>query len=273
MLALSPATATAYHCGGNPYTGYSCKELEIEALSPPIGSSFEEGQEGPWVMIAAHGLLYPQVYVAYSPETGSDGHTLSDLYSADWFLFFESSTDEGVYTSAGPSRYLRAGTYYWQMEAGGGPEYQTPIYTFVVTPKPEPPSPPAAPPPSPPAAPPPSPPPPASPPTTTACVIDCIPYEAPMLLGDAYYVVNEIIELRTGHNAYHLHRKCKTGPNTATCKATWATARRLRSRTLLYSGTFSLRGGLWAFSGTRERVGCVRRFGAKHCASKVHWKG
>jgi hypothetical protein len=155
-IAVAPPAASA-HCGQfNP-----CVELEIQALSPPIGSSFEEGNLGPWVMIAPHGLGVVTVNVNTSPATGSDGRTLSDLYRAEYpssFYFFESSTDEGVYTSYGPSRYLKAGTYYWQMEAEyyhpPGVEYQTPIYSFVVTPKPAPPSPPAAPPPSPPSTPP-----------------------------------------------------------------------------------------------------------------------
>jgi hypothetical protein len=155
-IAVAPPAASAY-CG----QGAPCEELKIEALSPPIGSSFEEGQEGPWAMIAPHGLELVQVNVNTSPQTGSDGHTLSDLYREPLgsFWFFESGTDEGVYTSQGPSRYLRAGTYYWQMEAKHYfplAEYQTPIYTFVVTPKPAPP----------PSSPPPSSPPPASPPPT-----------------------------------------------------------------------------------------------------------
>src|SRR5271169_4268351 len=89
IAVVAPPAATAY-CGQY----YPCYELEIEALSPPIGTSFEEGQEGPWVMIAAHGLNFVHVNVSTSPQAGSDGHTLSDLYRADSFYFFESGTDE-----------------------------------------------------------------------------------------------------------------------------------------------------------------------------------
>ena len=65
------------------------------------------------------------------------------------FYSYESSTDKGVYkTVLGPSLYLTPGTYYWQMkgtkDAPSIAEYQSPIYTFVVTPKSPPPSPPAA---------------------------------------------------------------------------------------------------------------------------------
>jgi hypothetical protein len=140
--------------------------LEYSYLSPAVGTNFVKGEEPTtWVMVAAHGLGPVTVNIASSPLTGTDEHTLSDLDRVCCGpTLYESYTNEGVYT--GSSIFGReAGTYYWQMEGKvfscPPPEYQcysvkyqTPIYSFVVTPKPAPPSPPAAPPPSPPATPP-----------------------------------------------------------------------------------------------------------------------
>ena len=263
-IAVAPPAASAYYCGDPNPLGEPCKELKIEALSPPIGSSFEEGQEEPWVMIAAHGLQFVHVYVAFSPQTGSDGHTLSDLDRAGEFFFFESTTDEGVYTSyEGPPRSLGAGTYYWQMEAGVVSEYQTPIYSFVVTPKPAPPSPPAAPPPASP--------PPASPPPPYVPVI-----APPLSLGAAYSSVKNIIRGRIG-GPHNFSDKCRKGSRTKVrCQVSWSSAYHMSSLTFLYSGIFNLEtqphGGIhYSFVGTRARYGCVRHLGVKRCASNVHW--
>ena len=253
-IAVAPPVASA-HCGQS----YPCYELEIEALNPPIGTSFGEGQEGPWAMSAAHGLQFVWVYVNTSPETGSDGHTLSDLYRADFnfFTFSESGTDEGVYTSQGPSQYLRPGTYYWQMEAvkySASAEYQTPIYSFVVTPKPAPPSPP----------PPPQP------------VFTPSPTTPPIPLAKAYADVKTIIRSKTGRSAHHLSDSCTFDSRTVTCQASWTSAWPRSSRTLLYAGTFKLepRPTIYhfSFSGLKKRYGCTLRSGARHCASKVHWR-
>lgn len=267
-IAVAPPAASAYYCGDPNPLGEPCKELQIEALSPPIGSSFEEGQGGPWVMIAAHGLRFVHIYVAFSPQTGSDGHALSDLDRAGEFFFNESTTDEGVYTSyEGPPR-LGAGTYYWQMEAGAVSEYQTPIYSFVVVPKAVLPSPAEAPPPASPPAPPPASPPAATPPVWS--VTPTIPF------ARAYADVKSIIRRRTGHPAHHLSDSCTFDSRVVTCQASWTSAWPRSSRTLLYAGTFKLEprsaGYQFSFSGRKKRYGCARPSGAKQCASKVHWR-
>jgi hypothetical protein len=84
----------------------------------------------------AHTALFPHVRVSTSPETGTDGHTLSGLHEipgANFYLYEE--TIQGFYRTdlEEPERYLPQGIYYWQMESG---RYQTQIYSFVVTPKP-----------------------------------------------------------------------------------------------------------------------------------------
>ncbi len=106
------------------------------------------------------------VHIATKPALGVDGHTLSDLYEVGSLALSESSTNPGVYRSGGypggVSNRLPSGTYYWQMEAEseetvvkqkcyealGNPclakipeshttryKYQTPIYSFVITPR------------------------------------------------------------------------------------------------------------------------------------------
>ncbi len=145
------------------------------------------------------------------------------------------------------------GTYYWQAWANymeGPPAWRvvhliSPVFTFTVT------------------APAPAPPPAETRPTIT--------------LSESYAAVKEIVRKETGESARHLSDKCRrTGASEATCKASWFTAVHLSSSTLLYTGSFKLwrepEGNYFSFSGLRERVGCARRFGAKHCASKVHWR-
>ena len=127
-MATSPARAT--YC--NP-----CVNFSFSNLSPPIGTSFVYGEPHPeWTMNAPTGR-FPFVRVSTSPETGTDGHTLSGLHEigeAD-FYFSEGGTNQGFYRTnrEEPIRYLPQGTYYWQMESG---PYQTQIYSFVVTPEP-----------------------------------------------------------------------------------------------------------------------------------------
>jgi hypothetical protein len=259
-IAVVPPAATAY-CGQH----FACSALEIKALSPPIGSSFEEGQEGPWAMVAPHGLEFVQVNLNTSPETGSDGHTLSDLHRAafGFFPFFESSTNEGVYTSQGPAPYLRAGTYYWQMEADkffSAAEYQTPIYSFVVTPAPA-----AA----------------SRPPAATPPVFPAEAKVPPLTLSEASSFVKSYIKRRSHRRAAHVTAKCRlTGRQTARCQATWYSALHITAATSKYAGHFSVEARYEharyepvtiSFSGTRAQVGCLRRYSAKHCASKVHW--
>lgn len=272
-IAVAPSAASAY-CGQAP-----CEELQIEALSPPIGSSFVEGQEGPWVMIAPHGREFVHVNVDTSPQTGSDGHTLSDLYRAElgYFSFSESGTDEGVYTSQGPSHYMKPGTYYWQMEAEkfnyspccSQVEYQTPIYSFVVTPKPAP------------------------PPAVSAQLCEagtkitqsgfCAPPvqpEAPvpaLTLSEASSFVKSFIKRQSHRHAAHVTASCRlTGKQTARCKATWYSALHVTAASSKYMGQFSVDARYEpmtiSFTGTRAQVGCLRSYSPKHCASKVHWK-
>jgi hypothetical protein len=127
-MATSPARAT--YC--NP-----CVNFSFSNLSPPVGTSFVYGEPHPeWTMNAPTGL-FPFVRVSTSPETGTDGHTLSGLYEvpgADFYLS-ESGTIRGFYRTdrEEPIREQPAGIYYWQMESG---RYQTQIYSFVVTAKP-----------------------------------------------------------------------------------------------------------------------------------------
>jgi hypothetical protein len=135
--SLTTSTATATYCE-------RCENFTFSSLNPPIGTSFVEGEPHPlWTMNADPGFSFVVVRVSTSPETGTDGHTLSDLQEVHVgapFYFNESETNRGFFrtNTEEPSRYLPQGTYYWQME--GLKEvlgYQTPIYSFVVTPKPE----------------------------------------------------------------------------------------------------------------------------------------
>jgi hypothetical protein len=134
MAAAPPASA---HCGRYD----PCQSLAFSNLTPQVDTDFVAGEPHPdWTMNAAPGLASVEGRVSASPETGPDGHTLSDLHEVRGaeFYFFESTTDEGLYrTTAGvPASWLPPGTYYWQIEAvGPAGEYQTSIYTFDITPK------------------------------------------------------------------------------------------------------------------------------------------
>jgi hypothetical protein len=150
--SITTSTATAAYC--DQQGGFVCENLAFSNLSPPVGTSFQEGHTaGGWMMNAAHGLEFVHVRLATSPDTGTDGHTLSDLFeTCCGFSFSENGTNDGVYTGQGLPNFLGAGTYYWQMEAiklNAFTEYQPSIYWFVVTPKPSPPTPTPAPQPSP----------------------------------------------------------------------------------------------------------------------------
>jgi hypothetical protein len=125
-MATSPARAT--FC--NP-----CVNFSFSNLSPPIGTSFVYGEPHPeWTMNAST-VLFPFVRVSTSPETGTDGHTLSGLHEIPGADFYLIETNHGFYRTdrEEPIRELPAGIYYWQMESG---RYQTQIYSFVVTAKP-----------------------------------------------------------------------------------------------------------------------------------------
>lgn len=248
--------------------------LEYSYLSPPVGTNFvKEEPTSTWVMVAAHGLGAVSVNIATSPLTGTDEHTLSDLDRVCCGpTLNESHTNEGVYTgSSNIPIFLEAGTYYWQMEAGvfscPPPEYQchsvkyqTPIYTFVVTPKPAPP----------PAPPPPAPQPAPSPPTVSAPPIT-------LALAESYSDVKDIIIARSGHNAHHLKAKCRnTSQSQAKCIASWFTALHVSPSTSVYSGDFYIdkrgEGDFFTFVGIKAKVGCTERHSLKHCESKVHWQ-
>jgi hypothetical protein len=98
----------------------------------------------------------------------------------------------------------------------------------------------------------------------------------PLTLIEALGAVKHLIKSRTHRSAYHLTDKCRlTGTQTATCKATWDTAQRVTSTTTAYAGTFKVDARYepttLSFVGGRARVGCVRRFSTKRCASTVRW--
>jgi hypothetical protein len=137
VIAMAAAPPASAHCGlYDP-----CQSLAFSNLTPPVDTDFVAGEPHPdWTMNAAPGLTGVEGRVSTSPETGPDGHTLSDLHEVRGaeFYFFESTTDERLYrTMAGvPHSWLPPGTYYWQIEAvGQASEYQTSIYTFAITPK------------------------------------------------------------------------------------------------------------------------------------------
>ena len=137
-VAMAAATPAGAHCGQND----PCQSLAFSNLTPPVDTDFVAGEPNPeWMMNAAPGLIGVEGRVSTSPETGPDGHTLSDLHEVrgERFYFLESTTNEELYrtTTGVPHGWLAPGTYYWQIEAvRQASEYQTAVYSFEVAPKP-----------------------------------------------------------------------------------------------------------------------------------------
>ena len=254
---------------------HAVEVLPVESVSPADGTTFPLPTEGILFEIASPIVFNsPEclgaAYVAVSSQdvlnaVSPEGGRLANDFQVDYRAMTPSQAYPGVlwavsgYVSGGRWWSSTPGTYYWQVEGRcllHSSEYLSPIYRLTIAPPPSPASPP---PPAPPVA-----------------------SELPNLeLETAYGLVDRLIEDTTGHAGYRLHRKCRnTGATAARCQVTWATARHLRARTFLYSGTFTIwftasgPGWVteWAFSGSRERVGCIRRSGAKHCASQVRSK-
>jgi hypothetical protein len=270
VLIVVVAVIAAPGASAEP-AGCEYQPLVWSELNPPVGTNFTEteSQNTIWAMVAQPGWRYTTVYVASGPLLGSDGRTLSDLDRVDSFVLAESQTNPGLYRSfKGPSNSLRAGKYYWQMEAKTipigctPPQYQSPVYSFEIVPKPAPtpkaPSPPAPPP----------------PPQPTEI----------LTLREAYALVRQDIRRKTHAGAYKLSDRCwKTSSSQAKCKAAWMASPHPSSRTFLYAGTFIVEHGEWSpqlrnnlyatFTGLRAHYGCDKRLGMKRCASHLHWSG
>jgi hypothetical protein len=231
------------------------------------------------------GLIGPKVNIAAENAVNSNGRLFPEVTVESLYLK-ESERYPEAY--AGYSTYepwaTIPGTYYWQFEGRRlesvekcewnpylGEErcsptsewfnYLSPVYTLVITPKP---------------APPPASPPPAPPPTPMAQ-----PQAATvpaLTLGEASSFVKSYIKRRFHRRAAHVTTKCRlTGRQTARCDATWYSALHITATTSRYAGRFSVNARYepmtLSFTGTRTQVGCLRRYSAKHCASKVHWHG
>jgi hypothetical protein len=268
IVALIPATAQAAR-----------EPLPITSTSPASGAVIPVRPAGlgesSWSLTSIPGLRNVAVIVTLTPATGTDGIRLSDTDLEQFCVLNPSITNEGVYQRNGCGAGMSQGTwttvprtYYWQIWSEwteyryNGPgtgevvtkEYASPIFTITVA-YPTPPTPP--------------------------------PVEEPteiLTLREVYAVVKQNIGRKTHAGAYQLKDKCeKTSSSTARCKATWIAGRHPSPRTFLYSGVFAIEHGEWSpqlmsnlyvgFAGLRERYGCARRFGSKHCASKVHWAG
>ena len=92
-VAMAAATPAGAHCGQND----PCQSLAFSNLTPPVDTDFVAGEPNPeWMMNAAPGLIGVEGRVSTSPETGPDGHTLSDLHEVrgERFYFLESTTNE-----------------------------------------------------------------------------------------------------------------------------------------------------------------------------------
>jgi hypothetical protein len=236
ITSASPANGATLQPIGQP----ALHPLQLEVISPVTTAG-----------------RYWMVKIATQNIPGQNGSLAND-FKVEGVSLEQSDAYPTVYRGQAFETWLSTpGMYYWQIEATeirGAPTYAlvhylSPVYTLII-------------------AAPPSPPPIENTPPRSVTPT--------LTLAESYAAVKEIIRERTGHNARHLSDKChRQSQNKALCKAQWATAVHFSSGTFLYSGTFGLvaepEENHFLFLGLRARWGCLRRFGERHCASKVSW--
>lgn len=254
-------------CGVLTAPSLAAEPLPVTSVSPADGATIPlPSGPVPFELVSPSPERLWNVNVEVSTQNipGQDG-SLADDFKKDFFSLFQSDAYPTIYR--GQSGYVGGGywwdstpgTYYWQIHAttmSPLAEYLSPVYTLTITA---------------PAPPPTSPAPPQTPPATS---VEAAPT---ITIVEAYAAVKEIIRKQTGRSAHHLSDKCRrTSQSEATCKAAWSSAARLSSSTLLYAGSFYLsrepQGNYFSFQGLRERYGCAKRYGTKHCASQVRWR-
>jgi len=215
----------------------------------------------PYVSVSTQDLL-DEIPGSFEGQLASD-------FRVDYFLLAPSQAYPGL--DSGVSGYVpngywwssTPGTYYWQVQGScSSPftQYVSPVYTLVIAP----------PVPAPASAPAPATVPAPSAPTPNG------PAAYALTLSHSRATVKQAILERTGRSPHDLSDKCRSiSESRARCKASWASATRFSSTTLLYAGDFNLEqtseGTFYSFTGLRERAGCARHHSAKHCASNMHW--
>jgi hypothetical protein len=253
----------------------AAEPLPFVSLTPEDGAVLTQ-TAGPgiqWYMTGgpkdAYGIY---VRVSSTPDVGTDGQTLSDLHTLDYFVLGRSSTDVGVFrgvSNAGPTRWPNyPGTYYWQASANwteyipddpNTPQYDgqivnhsqlSPIRRITVT-APQQPTPPAAPP--------------AAPPNPLR-----------MTTAMARYFVRATIRAHTHREPVGLTYGCARSTITAfICHPVW------RDRIFAYRATAQMRNtsaigttvyARVGFDGKRAKRSCLRKKKSfTRCATKVHW--
>jgi hypothetical protein len=276
LFGLVVPLALGVQLAGVVQVAWGAKQLPITitSASPVSGASFTAfptpyPQDVTFTITTpTTGILAPRVIVA--SENAVDGYgrlfrelTVESIYLKESERYPETYSGGSVYETWA----TKPGTYYWQFEGQGFAEgvsyvselpYLSPVYTLVIAPSP----PPAAP--------------------TPQAPVNVTEPETPvpnLTVAEAVTAAKSLIHTRSHHNTYRLSMQCElTGTQTATCTATWFTAKHVVGSTTLYAGTFKIDASYEpltvTFRGVHALDGCAVRHlhHLSRCNSRVTWR-